>query len=399
METDKQQTTPKTASITLGSVRPSGKRPNFKPLFWGAGMVCISLVGSTGFVWLLLAAGWLKPDAVQTITNNRQQLVLQQGDAIAAVFQQVSPSTVSITTQAVGQSFFGPTTQEGAGSGIIISNDGYILTNKHVVPDGTTSVTVILASGKEYKNVQVVGRDPGNDLAFLKIPNVSGLTQAQLGDSSTVLPGQGVVAIGNALGEFQNSVTSGIVSGIGRPISASDGDGSGAESLDDLIQTDAAINPGNSGGPLVNLKGQVIGINTAVEVNSQGIGFAIPINDAMGMVRSLLAQGKLTKAYLGVRYITLSPDVAQQLHVSVDVGTYLSGTTGSPAVAPGSPADKAGLREHDIITQVNGQALSSTFSLSSSLANFQPGSSISLTYLRDGKQNTASVTLGNYPGL
>jgi serine protease Do len=364
------------------------------------GLVALCVVSSAATAWLLLASGLVKPDATQTITQNRDKIVLQEGEIVADVFKQVSPSTVAITTVArTTDNFFGgASVEQGAGSGMIISKDGYVLTNKHVVPDGTQNVTVVLADGRQFTNVTVVGRDPFNDIAFLKIAGANNLPAAKIGDSGAVQTGQRVVAIGNALGEFRNSVTSGIISGIGRPIQASDGAGS-SEQLENLLQTDAAINPGNSGGPLVNLSGEVIGINTAIAEQSQGIGFAIPINDAKGMISTVIAKGKIVKPYLGIRYVALTQETAKQLGLSVSAGAYINGSGANPGVIAGSPADKAGLHNGDIITKINGHQLSETSSLASALAQYVPGDQIKLTIIRDGKEQIVSVTLEAYPGL
>lgn len=386
---------PKQEAAVITSRR---KRPSLKPL----GLVGLSIASSVLTVWLLLASGFIKPDATQTISENREKLVLQEGEIVADVFKKVSPSTVAITTesaQASSQVFGSSTIQTGAGSGIIISKDGYILTNRHVVPEGTSHVTVVLADGRELDNVAVVGRDPFNDIAFLKVKGETNLPAAQIGDSSAVEPGQQVVAIGNALGEFRNSVTTGIISGIGRPIQAASEGGVSAEKLENLFQTDAAINPGNSGGPLVNLKGEVIGINTAIAEEGEGIGFAIPLNDVKGMIKTVLEQGKVVKPYLGVRYVMLSPEVAKQLNLQVSQGAYVNGGSGGEAVLPGSPASKASIRQGDVITKMNGQALSEDKSLASSLAQFSPGDEVVLTILRDGKQQDVKVTLDAYPNL
>ena len=360
----------------------------------------IAILSSVLVNWALLAAGVFKVDATRTITQNSQKIVMQQGEVTADVFAKVDPSTVSITTEepTITNSFFGTAAvQQGAGSGIIVSSDGYILTNKHVVPEGITSVTVITSQGKEYKNVSVVGRDPVNDIAFLKINGEKNLKPATLGDSSKVRPGQQVVAIGNALGQFHNSVTAGIISGLGRPIQASDGSGS-SEKLENLLQTDAAINPGNSGGPLVNMQGEVIGIDTAMAEQAQAIGFAIPINDAKSLVATVLKQGKIVKSYLGVRYIGLDDQTARQLNIGLTQGAYVLGSDTQPAVMPGSPADKAGVREHDVITKVNGQDVTQDAMLGSLLAPFTPGDKVTLTIQRDGKTITVPVTLEAFPG-
>lgn len=376
-------------------------RINGKPskLWRLGGSLALWFVASFLGAWAFVGSGLIHLDATRTISENRDKIVLQEGEIVADVFNKVSPSTVSITTQAVIQPqnyFFEPQISEGAGSGIILTKDGYILTNKHVVPEGTNKVTVVLSTGKEYKNVTVVGRDPSNDFAFLKIGGVSDLKPAVIGDSSKVTPGQKVVAIGNALGIFRNSVTSGIISGIGRPIQASDGQGS-SESLENLFQTDAAINPGNSGGPLVNLQGEVIGINTAVSEQGQSIGFAIPINDIKGVMAGVLKNGKILKPYLGVRYVSLDPQIAQTLNLPVSEGALIRAGNGLPAVASGSPAAKVGLRDGDIITKVNDQNITATSGLASILGRFGVGDKVDLTILRGNKTEKVTVTLEAFP--
>lgn len=366
------------------------------------GTVTLCVVSSAATAWLLLATDIIRPDASGTITQNRQSIVLQQGEIVAEVFKKVSPSTVAITTESQVSSrqqlFAGNEgIEQGAGSGIIISDDGYVLTNKHVIPDGTSKVSVVLADGTAYNDVSVVGRDPLNDVAFLKINGAKNLPAVELGDSDKVETGQQVVAIGNALGEFRNSVTSGIISGKGRPVQASDDSGT-SEQLENLLQTDAAINPGNSGGPLVNLEGNVIGINTAVSQEGQAIGFAIPINDAKNLISSVLKNGKIVRSYLGVRFVSLDKVAAEQLDLSVSRGAYVTAGSGQPAIVPDSPAAKAGLRQGDIITKVNGADITENRAMPSLLAQFSPGDKVTLTVLRDGKTQNVSVTLELYPG-
>jgi serine protease Do len=208
--------------------------------------------------------------------------------------------------------------------------------------------------------------------------------------------GDKVIAIGNALGQFQNTVTAGIISGFGRDVTAGDATGAGAESLNDLFQTDAAINQGNSGGPLVNINGDVIGINTAVAGGAQNIGFAIPINDVKGLITGVLEKGELVQPYLGVRYISLTDDAAYELNLSTKRGAYLA-PGDQPAVLPGSPADKAGLREKDIITKVNGIKIDDKTSLTSALSRFQVSDEVTLTVVRDGKTQQVKVTLEAAP--
>lgn len=209
------------------------------------------------------------------------------GLTIPALVKQYSPAVVAITSTSTTYSFFGgPQTQEGAGTGMILTSDGYILTNNHVVPQGSSNVTVTLTNQKQY-SANIVANDPANDLALLKI-NATGLSTVKLGNSDQEVVGQGVIAIGNALGEFQNTVTNGIISALNRSITANDSSSStGSESLSGLIQTDAAINPGNSGGPLIDdASGLVIGINTATSAQGQNLGFAIPINVAKTFISS-----------------------------------------------------------------------------------------------------------------
>jgi serine protease Do len=236
---------------------------------------------------------------------------------------------VNITgTNSSGFGLFGfsqPTNEQAAGTGIIISSDGIIMTNRHVVPDGTTKVSVTLSDGTELKNVTVLGRTSSSDnldVAFLKVNDTQGhkLSPATIGDSSKVQVGDDVVAIGNALGQFQNTVTSGIISGYGRSVTAGDssGNSSDTENLDNLFQTDAAINEGNSGGPLVNLNGQVIGMNTAIAGNAQNVGFAIPINDVKGLIDQVVQSGKFSRPYLGVRYVPLTADIAKEYNLGVE---------------------------------------------------------------------------------
>ena len=368
---------------------------------WGVlGATLLCFAASFFGAWLFVSSGLVKLDATRTISDNSQTIVAQQGEVIATVFRKVSPSTVAITTESVDVSSRGRFTDQisqGAGSGIILSKDGYVLTNKHVVPEGVDKVTVITDDGKEYTNVRVIGRDPSNDLAFVKIDGVDNLTPASIGDSNPVEPGQQVVAIGNALGIFRNSVTSGIISGTGRPLTASDEEGMNAEQLEDMFQTDAAINPGNSGGPLVNLKGEVIGINTAVSTEGQGLGFAIPVNAAKAVINSVLTKGKLVKAYIGVRYVSITADVADELRLPVKEGALVRAGTGEPAVVPGSPAANAGLKAGDIITKVNNTKIVLGKGLVSLLSQYSPGDKVELTILRDSREQKLSVTLAEYP--
>lgn len=381
--------------------RKRADRPQSRAWIKAVGIIVLCVTTSAATAWVLLGTGVIRPDTAQTIDANREKIVLQQGEIVADVFKKVSPSTVAITTESVSETrrYFGTgSVEQGAGSGIIISSDGYILTNKHVVPSGNSArLTVVLADGTAYSDVTVVGRDPLNDIAFLKINGAKDLPAVDLGNSDDVQPGQQVVAIGNALGEFRNSVTSGIISGKGRPIQASDGSGA-SEQLENLLQTDAAINPGNSGGPLVTLDGKVVGINTAISEEGQAVGFAIPINDAKGLIGTVLKQGKIVRPYLGVRYVNLDKTTAERFELDVTKGAYVIGNAGAQAVAPRGPAEKAGIKSGDIITKVDTVEINEEHSLASALAPFTPGTKVTLTYIRDGKTQTTSVTLEPYPG-
>src|SRR3990167_5014532 len=239
------------------------------------------------------------------------------------------------------------------------------------------------------------------DVAFLKIKDLKGkkLTPLTLGDSSKVKVGDRVIAIGNALGQFQNTVTSGIISGYGRDVTAGDESGQAAESLDNLFQTDAAINQGNSGGPLVNINGEVIGINAAVAGGADNIGFAIPINDVKSLISSVLKKGKIEQPFLGVRYISLTDDIAAEFELKVKRGAYIlpPEDESQSSVVAGSPAAKAGLKEGDIITKVNDTDINEKSSLSSVLAQFEVGETIRLTVVRGDETLTINATLEAAP--
>lgn len=357
-----------------------------------AGLILLSFIAGGAGSYAMIKSGLVTNE--QVITNNRDKVVSQEGEIISEVVDRVSPSVVSITTQSASQGgFFGNQPSQGAGSGIIISKDGYVLTNKHVIPEGTTDITIIATDGTQYSDVRIVGRDTVNDLAFLKINNVSDLAKADIGDSTEVEVGQKVIAIGNALGEFQNTVSSGIISGIGRPVQAGSGGGGEVENLENLFQTDAAINPGNSGGPLLNMSGEVIGINTAVAEDAEGIGFAIPINDARGLIRTVLETGSVQRGLLGVRYRAIDPQLAKERDLAVEEGALLVGAEGAPAVLTDGAAAKAGLREGDIITKVNDEKITAGNSLAGLLGEYKPGTQVKLTIMRDGQERTFDVTL------
>ena len=317
--------------------------------------------------------------------------------SIASIANAVSKSVVSIVTSTDQKSFFSNETssQTAAGTGFILSADGYIATNKHVV-SGATKIGVVLDDGTAYEDVELVGTDPLNDFAIIKIKNVKDLTPVKLGDSKTTSAGQQVVAIGNALGAYQNSVTSGIISGKGRSLTATDSSRTQYETLSDMIQTDAAINGGNSGGPLVNAAGEVIGINTAYASQGNNVGFAIPISSVKGIIKGVLSNKGFERAVIGVRYVNLTPAIAKEKNLSATRGALIASSKNSQAVIPGSAGEKVGLKENDIITAVNGVEIGKSGSLSSLIGEYSVGDTVKITVVRNNKTETLELTLSGY---
>jgi len=317
--------------------------------------------------------------------------------SIASIANAVSKSVVSIVTSTDQKSFFSneTTSQTAAGTGFILSSDGYVATNKHVV-SGASKIGVILDDGTAYEDVELVGTDPLNDFAIIKINNVNNLSPVKLGDSKTTSAGQQVVAIGNALGAYQNSVTSGIISGKGRSLTATDSGRTQYETLSDMIQTDAAINGGNSGGPLVNAAGEVIGINTAYASQGNNVGFAIPISSVKGIIKNVLSGKGFERAVIGVRYINLTPTIAKEKNLSVTRGALIASSKNNKAIISGSAGDKAGLKENDIITAVNGTEIGNSGSLSSLIGEYSVGDTVKITVVRGGKTETLELTLAAY---
>ncbi|MCL2371395.1 trypsin-like peptidase domain-containing protein [Candidatus Saccharibacteria bacterium] len=307
-------------------------------------------------------------------------------ESIETVADSVMQVTVSVLVRAgIGSSY------SGAGTGIVVSSDGYILTNKHVVEHARS--VAIVHDGILHQDVTVVGVDPLNDVAFLKVNGVSGWEVATLGDSRQLRIGQPVIAVGYALGRFQNSVTAGIVSGVGRSVSATTSDGMSAENLTDMIQTDAAINSGNSGGPLANAGGQVIGINTAVSTGANGLGFAIPIGATRGMLRNLLATGRVERAIVGVRFTDVDASIVAEHDLPVRRGAFLNGEN---SVVPGGPADRAGVRPGDVITHVGGFEVGVHGNLATLLGEYTIGDRVELVVRRGSETLTKHITLIRY---
>lgn len=307
---------------------------------------------------------------------------------ITSSVERVGPSVVTVVGTVRTQSrFFGQTSEETvSGSGVFISERGYILTNNHVV-EGTNSLSIILSDGSEQQ-ATIVGTDEFTDMAVLKVDGPVPAV-ATLGNSDLLKPGETVIAIGSPLGDFKNTVTVGVVSATGRSIEVSQG-----YTMEGMIQTDAAINQGNSGGPLVNLVGEVIGINTLIVRNSnsgtvaEGLGFATPINTAQAVAAQLVEHGYVARPYLGIRWQQITPDIALAYNLPVQWGIYIS------QVSADSPASSAGLRQGDIITRIGGVQLDETHSYMNTLFEFAPGQQVEIELMRDGESISLQVILG-----
>ena len=344
---------------------------------------------------------------LNSLTNSKpaQQIVSSESQLINSIAKNVGVSVVSINVTGTSSSvdFFGfgsQIQQQVAGTGIIINSDGVIITNRHVVPKGSTSVSITLSDGTTLDKVSVIGRtneaDP-LDVAFLKINDKKGKTlkPATIGDSSKVQVGDRVVAIGNALGQFQNTVTDGIISGYGRSVEASQqGTGLNSESLQNLFQTDAAINPGNSGGPLVDLKGEIVGINVAIFSTSggyQGVGFAIPVNSAKRIIARLIEGKKILYGWLGVTVQDLSDDLVKYFGLSDKNGVLVA------KVLENGPAAKAGIKESDVLKQFDNKPVSNVRELLSIVGKSEVGRKIKVVAARDKKEVNLEVEIGQRP--
>lgn len=387
---------------------PSKRAQNFTYALIGL------LVLTTGFFGGWLGAASHDGTAGQSIVQQKT-ILKNEANVISEIASQAGPSVVSVNVMSESAVLNSPfsywfggggtgQTQQSAGTGIILTTDGLIMTNRHVVPSGTTSISVTLSDGSVLEDVKVIGRTNSGDsldIAFLQVGDLKGqkLTPAKLGDSSAMKVGDTVVAIGNTLGQFQNTVTSGIISGYGRSLQASDGSGSSAENLDDMFQTDAAINEGNSGGPLVNLAGEVIGINTAIASGAQTVGFAIPINNVIGLIKSVEDTGTLKRPYLGVRYVMLTDDIAKEYNLSVSRGVYIPQETARSgmSVIPDGPADKAGIKGGDVITEIDGVSIGEKTSLVSQLGKHKVGDEVKLTIVRGDETLQLTATLAAAP--
>jgi len=281
----------------------------------------------------------------------------------------------------------------GGGSGFIVHPDGLVLTNKHVVFDPDSEYTIITEDEKEYHG-RVISRDPINDVAVLKI-DAKGLPPVRLGNSNKIELGQTVVAIGNALGLFSNSVSKGIISGLGRKISAAMGQGGEMEHLRNVLQTDVAINQGNSGGPLINLDGEVIGINTAIIFGAQNIGFALPINWAKTDLEDIIKHGRIIRPFIGLRYVMLNKELKERYDLPVDYGALVikDHMPGSQAVVKDSPADKAGIRENDIVLEINDEKLTEKKELADIIQLANVGDELEMSVMRKDKTMKVKTVL------
>lgn len=337
--------------------------------------------------------------------------VLPEESVVTSVVKNVGPSVVSISavsqqTQMFPNDPFGffsqqqdqnsPSQPQDIGSGFVATSDGLIVTNKHVVSDTSLKYSVVTNDNKTLQ-IERIYRDPNNDIALVKVnPNGASLKPVTMGDSNHIQVGQLAIAIGTALGEFRNTVTTGVISGVGRGITAGSEFEGFTEQLDNVIQTDAAINPGNSGGPLLNSSGQVVGVNTAVSSSAQNIGFALPINSIKDAIKNFDQTGGFNRPYLGVAYRLITRDVA--LRNDVPQGAYVQ------EVVQGSPAEKAGVKSGDIITAFDGQKIDDQDNqLATLISKKKVGDSISLKLWRDdgngnGSETTVQVTLETAPG-
>ncbi|MCR4305732.1 MAG: trypsin-like peptidase domain-containing protein [Candidatus Daviesbacteria bacterium] len=328
-----------------------------------------------------------KPVNIQTRT------VVSEENAVISVTENASPSVVAIgaTTRTFDpfDPFSLPRSQNSTiGTGFVVSEKGIIVTNKHVMDDPDIKYNVVTKDGRKYE-IRKIYRDPVLDLAIVQV-DADGLEDLELGDSSKIKVGQTVIAIGNALGRFTNTVTTGVVSGVGRRVVAGDPFSGTAESLDDLIQTDAAINPGNSGGPLLNSAGQVIGVSVATTEGAQNIGFAIPINAVKKITDEFIQTGSVSRPFLGIRYRFISKDVA--ILNEVPQGAYIQ------EVVEGSSADTAGLQEGDIVTRINGQAVDSEKKISDTIAGKKIGDRLNMTVWNDNQEREITAILQELPG-
>ncbi|MBI4038650.1 trypsin-like peptidase domain-containing protein [Candidatus Daviesbacteria bacterium] len=337
----------------------------------------------------LIPAGNLNLPKVQT---QETRIIVNEENAVISAVEKTSPSVVAIGVSRRILNPFDPFAipkkeDSTIGTGFVVSPKGIIVTNKHVVSDTGTRFSVVTKDGQKYETKRIY-RDPVLDLALVQI-EASGLQALDLGDSSKLKVGQTAIAIGNALGKFTNTITTGVVSGLGRKVVAGDPFSGLAESLDDLIQTDAAINPGNSGGPLLNSLGEVVGVNVATTEGAQNIGFAIPINVVKPIVNEFLEKGSVSRPFLGIRYRFISKDVA--ILNEIPQGAYIQ------EVVEDGPAKKAGIKEGDVITKINNETISQENKISELISKSNIGQKVELEIWRDGKTLKVTAILEELP--
>ena len=351
----------------------------------GAVLLCVALLLMAG---CSEEGGIREPNFAQAPTQR-----VPADEPVAQVASQVGPSVVQVNVDVTQNTPFGPQSEEGIGSGVIYRDDGYIVTNNHVVK-GATELNVAFADGTT-EPAQVVGRDPRTEMAVIRVDR-NDLPAAKFNEDEDLVVGQLAVAIGSPSG-FESTVTSGVISGIGRefPAEFTGGDPAATSALTDLIQTDAAISPGNSGGALVDRDGEVIGINVAYlppsDTGAVNIGFAIPSDTAASVADQLIETGKVSSAYLGVVTTDLSPEDAERFGLPVESGAIVG------QVEPGSGADAAGVRRGDIIVRLGDKPIENAGDLFGALRDYQPGDTVELTVVRDGEELTLDVTLGERP--
>jgi serine protease Do len=418
METNKKFFISMIASSVLLSALTGG--------FFGFWAGRFSLGSDTGFFGLSgNAIGGEQAENQSALPEIERIVKVSEESAVISVVEKVSPAVVSIIVtkdlpviERYNQSpfssdffsrFFGSDFDDlfgtpayrqngtqrievAGGTGFIVSADGYIVTNKHVVSDDTASYTVLMNDESKYE-ARVLARDTYNDVAILKIEQ-NNLPFVEMGNSMELKVGQSVVTIGNSLGEFRNTVSTGVISGLARNVTAG-GRGVRSEELLDAIQTDAAINPGNSGGPLLDISGRAIGINTAIAQGAENIGFAIPINSVRSIYESVRQYGKIVKPWLGVRYIVINEAIARENGLARNEGALIAGgeTREEVAIIPGSPADKGGLKEGDIILEINNEKISTTNPLARIISKYQPGAEIELRIFRGEEEQTIKIKL------
>ena len=351
----------------------------------GAVLLCVALVLVAG---CSEEGGIREPNIAQAPAQR-----VPADEPVAQVASQVGPSVVQVNVEVTQNTPFGPQSEEGIGSGVIYRDDGYIVTNNHVV-EGATELNVAFADGTT-EPAQVVGRDPRTEMAVIRVDR-NDLPAARFNEDEDLVVGQLAVAIGSPSG-FESTVTAGVISGIGRefPAEFTGGDPAATSALTDLIQTDAAISPGNSGGALADRDGEVIGINVAylppIDTGAVNIGFAIPSDTAASVADQLIETGKVSSAYLGVETTDLSPEDAERFGLPVESGAIVE------QVEPGSGADAAGVRRGDIIVRLGDNPIDNAGDLFGALRDYQPGDTVELTVVRDGEELTLEVTLGERP--